>query len=263
MTSRSSLSPSPTKAPRPFLSLPSEIRLKIYPHVFFCAQPLRITPSLQAIQYRLNSGKMLSISSTCQLQMMTFSRDGPSAPMGRAANSCSGVRLSSQILRVCRQVYAEALPILYHINMFECSVRSAHQNITRVVSTPNFRLIRHLVLDCAYVKDLLSLLAQEEQAAATGGLEVLELRSWPKPEWQSHPYSLGVRRRNEASIDFHPPMRSSTRPPDADPRWEERQLLRELMEICKKTRPIAASRAGDDRDKPPRRASGQGSQERG
>ena len=91
------------------------------------------------------------------------------------SDSTWGLGLSSQLLLACRKICTESRPILYGLNKFDCSMRSAPEILSQVISTANFALIRHLVLDWGQLQDFAWSLAKDEQVNTTRGLEVLQL----------------------------------------------------------------------------------------
>ncbi|EXJ73661.1 uncharacterized protein A1O5_03423 [Cladophialophora psammophila CBS 110553] len=197
MTRQFSLSPSPALSPGiTFLSLPVEVRLTIYTHLFYPAGELFVAPRNPAYDQGFNNDQETPAPPTWQVAMVPGICPEPEGDI--ITSSLDPYSQSSQLLRVCQQIYVEAIPILYGVNKFYCGLRPWKDNreiLPRFVSTPNFAHIRHLVLDRPLVRVFAQLLAKEEHVVATKGLESVALGKWRFCERPtSTAVALGIRR---------------------------------------------------------------------
>ncbi|KAI1612463.1 hypothetical protein EDD36DRAFT_418631 [Exophiala viscosa] len=165
----------------PFMKLPTEIRLKIYTHLFYSRKEIKIEPAKPASQ-----GAFIFVSDT---------KEDKETPWLLRPPTASG--LSSQILRICRQIHHESLPVLYKSNIFDCAAREG----------VSLLLIRHLSLDWDQLQDFAWSLAKPEQQLATSGLETIDLassRAWIRTGSNSLGHKVKVYDRHlcQAALDI-------------------------------------------------------------
>ncbi|KAF7510830.1 hypothetical protein GJ744_005930 [Endocarpon pusillum] len=123
------ISSTPTMAPTsssPFLSLPPEIRMMIYRYLL----SKKLTKTVVHIKKELFR------------QPKTCSRDKatPTVP----------TTLSSQLLRVCRQIYHEAVAILYSENVFKVNeLHVLHEDFLCSIGVRNLALLNSVTIEVA------------------------------------------------------------------------------------------------------------------
>lgn len=147
------------------LTLPPEIRITLYHHVFQCPTAIKIEATQKEHDYFFEN-REASITSTT-VESWTLRR--PETPHDG---------LSAQFLRVCHDLHTEGLPYLYSLNTFDCSSRSALPLLLRHVRPTTSALIRHVILDWDQLEEFAWSLAKPDQVAATSGLQVLDLANW-------------------------------------------------------------------------------------
>jgi hypothetical protein len=144
------------------LTLPVEIRITLYHHLFQCPHPIKIE-SAHEEHYSFDENE--NDNST----VVSWALRRPTTPQNG---------LSAQFLVVCQDLHAEGLPYLYSLNTFDCSSRSALPLLLRQLRPTTSALIRHVVLDWEQLQDFAWSLARPEQVAATRGLQALDLATW-------------------------------------------------------------------------------------
>ena len=149
------------------LSLPTEIRVQLYIYLFQSVTPIKIESQHSSQQSSEHSEPEGNNADSYSDQTWTIRR--PSTPTNG---------LSSQVLLVCREIYTEAHPYLYRLNMFDCSSRSSLPLLQSCLSPITFPHIRHLILDWEHLQDFAWSLAKPGQVEATRGLQVVELGTW-------------------------------------------------------------------------------------
>ena len=140
--------PTPPTAPS-LLTIPPELRLKIFSHLF---------------TYQ-----------TLKLEVQSNDSDDESTPPLRIADQ----NLSSQLLACNKQLYTEASTLLYSSNLFDCSYsRSSFHVLTSTVTLSNSSLIQYLALDWDYLLDFSFQLAKPHSRELTSSLIELSLAHW-------------------------------------------------------------------------------------
>jgi hypothetical protein len=172
-----------TTIPSTFVNLPVEIRLRIYALLFHCSEPLLIEPAPSSEQDDATPTSIQDASAilddTIRMRLQPLRYIRPSYLGNSPHTSTSpGLGLSSHVLRLNQQIHDEAMSILYGINIFDCSLRSATYLLTNAISTTNFRLIKHLILDWDQLQDFAFSLAKDSQVVTTSGLETLSLNTF-------------------------------------------------------------------------------------
>jgi hypothetical protein len=108
-----------------FLSLPPELRLKIYRYLFVMDSHLRIPEPIQIKRDRISSQ--------------------PQSPQA-AQRDPIVVKADSQFLRCCKTVYIEGLPVLYGENNFTTYYVGSFLEFTKTLSKSSLLTIRYLDL---------------------------------------------------------------------------------------------------------------------
>jgi hypothetical protein len=147
------------------LQLPAEIRLKIYAHLFQHFEAIKIEPANPEQQTSFDGPEDDRNGDDPKSNEWLLRRPTPSG-------------LSTQVLRVCRQVHREALPVLYGANPFDCSAREGVPLLLHNVGADNLGRVRRLVLDWEQLQEFAWSLAKPEMQSATNGLEVIEMATW-------------------------------------------------------------------------------------
>ncbi|KEF62655.1 uncharacterized protein A1O9_00628 [Exophiala aquamarina CBS 119918] len=147
------------------LTLPTEIRITLYQHLFSCPHPIKIESSHEEHAYDFDQKE--TTDTTTRVIPWTLRR--PNIPRDG---------LSAQFLAVCQTVRAEGTPYLYSTNTFDCSSRSALPVLLQHLSPSTSSLIQHVILDWEQLQDFAWSLAKPSQVAATAGLQVLDLATW-------------------------------------------------------------------------------------
>ena len=145
----------PTRSSASLLTIPAEIRLKIY-SLLFMHNTLKVEaqPNTNPIDY-----SDLSTEYDTTLSMKP-------------------VALSSQLLRVNKQLHSEATPLLYSSNTFDCSARSGTELLIASLTPPSFTLITSLMLDWDQLLDFSFSLAKPSFTNLTSSLTILSLAHW-------------------------------------------------------------------------------------
>ncbi|KAK4944105.1 hypothetical protein LTR10_016438 [Elasticomyces elasticus] len=185
---------STTPVHSPFLNLPTEIRLKIYTHLFSFPDPIKIEPA-----HPTSQAAFIFDSNT---------NEAKETPWLLRQPTTSG--LTSQLLRTCRKIHHESLPVLYQSNIFDCSAREGVPLLQHNIGPSSFSLIRHVILDWEQLQDFAWSLAKPEHQLATNGLEIIDLASWR------------ARILGGSSLLWH------------DVKAYERQLCQAALDICQK-----------------------------
>ncbi|KAJ9603582.1 hypothetical protein H2200_011768 [Cladophialophora chaetospira] len=219
---------SPAHPTSTLLSLPVEIRLRIYKLLFHCAETLLIETAHPPGQQNLEDEHAFPQERsppTLRICPLRFCR--PAYLTQPHSSTNYGLGLSSQLLLTCRQIYTEALRVLYSLNRFGCSMRNAPTVLFGVISTTSFAHIRYLVLDWQQLQDFAWSLAKDEQVTATRGLEILEM---------NHPRTRVLRlRAQDERLGILPyPARPRESWRYQDRKSHERQLHQAALEICQK-----------------------------
>jgi hypothetical protein len=200
-----------------FLTIPVEIRLRLYTLLFHCSEPLLIEPAPPFEQdantptTQQDASAILDDTIHMRLQPLRYIRPSYLGISPHTSTS-PGLGLSSHILRLSHQIHDEAIPILYGINSFDCSLRSATYLLSNAISTTNFRLIKHLILDWDQLQDFAFSLAKDSQVLITSGLETLSLNTFRTRMLRSHssPSSSGAIMSRQLGITTEPPCPPTT-----------------------------------------------------
>ena len=87
------------------------------------------------------------------------------------------LRCSSQLLVVCRQVYYEALPILYN-RVFDLTGREAPQLLMHNIGCTHFQHIKRVIITWDTLEEFSRLLNKQEYIDGTSGLTELYFANW-------------------------------------------------------------------------------------
>ena len=146
-----------------FLCLPRELRLAIYTNLFTDTTPIKVEPALshRSDYYWIGSG----------------SENGTSAgPISRMAPNTHP--LSGQILRTNKQIYDEAVPLLYSSNSFDCTTRDGVKLLTLAIPQHCFHGITSLHIDWDQLLPFSYELAKPEFVYLTASIRTLTLIYW-------------------------------------------------------------------------------------
>ena len=139
------------------LDFPKELRLIIYRHLFVREKSvIKVEPSE-------SSGNSFSDESS----------DGDDWRMPPHSH-----HLSSQILRSNKQIYAEGLPLLYSIPMFDCTTRDGVKLLTLSVPESGFHNITSLIIDWDQLLDFSFQLAKPSFVHLTANLSCITMAHW-------------------------------------------------------------------------------------
>lgn len=119
----------PIAKPFPFLLLPAELRLAIYRHIFVVRGEIRLDCFLPASHFYLHKWK--------------YKENKP-----RCKHPAHRPRINTAVLRLCHQITAEALAVLYGENHFACITLCCLQPvIVQAFSSENLGRVRKLTLE--------------------------------------------------------------------------------------------------------------------
>ena len=145
-----------------FLTLPSEIRKIIYDLVFHANELIKIKAApVREEEY----------TSTTDTDSTTWAADLDSWAI-------TSHPLSSQLLRVCSQVYDETTPFLYSYRTFDLTYRESLKLLFHSIGPTQFEHIRHVVTNWDSLEDFSRSLNKEEYQRGTSGLQSIQLASW-------------------------------------------------------------------------------------
>lgn len=164
------------------LSVPLEVRLRIYDHLLLALKPVKIVPRPPWEQNPEDNTNPDHPSTRGYLALTTISVpfDGSSTTWAADTESWAIMphSLSSQLLRTCRDIYTETLPILYCHNSFDLTSRESLKLLLRNIGVANCSLIKHIVLDWDPLQDFAWCLAKDEYCEALRGLTCIQLAYW-------------------------------------------------------------------------------------
>ncbi|EHY58549.1 hypothetical protein HRR83_006272 [Exophiala dermatitidis] len=185
-----------SQSPPTFLTLPPEIRTNVYARLFSATTAIKIEhehPNRQADYDQEDTDNTQSwqlhrpsVTNTNTITPTTTTTTSPTStttptfttnPNHPSSQSSQG--LSSQLLLTNHQIHAEALPLLYQLNTFDCSSREAIPLLLGTIGSHHFTFIRHLILDWDQLEDFAWMLAKPlHQTLTLAGLEILETATW-------------------------------------------------------------------------------------
>ncbi|KAL2431204.1 hypothetical protein ABEF95_004095 [Exophiala dermatitidis] len=185
-----------SQSPPTFLTLPPEIRTNIYARLFSATTAIKIehehpnrpadydqedTDNTQSWQLRRPSvtNTITTTTTASPIPTPTSTTTPTFTANPNHPSSLSSQGLSSQLLFTNHQIHAEALPLLYQLNTFDCSSREAIPLLLRTIGSHHFTFIRHLILDWDQLEDFAWMLAKPQHLPQTlAGLETLETATW-------------------------------------------------------------------------------------
>ena len=85
---------------------------------------------------------------------------------------------SSQLLRTNNQIYAEALPLLYHLHTFDCTVRDGIKLLNFSIPPIGFHSIISLTIDWDQLLDLSFQFAKPSFVYLTSNLSCITMAHW-------------------------------------------------------------------------------------
>ena len=148
----------------PLFQLPKELRLLIYSHLFS-------TPS-----------SVVKVEPTTSFTFVDYVLTSPSDGNGPSSSVfCVAPHahpLSSQLLRVNKQVCSEASPILYSQNVFDCTARDGIKLLLGSIPESHFTNITSLIIDWDQLLDFSFQMAKPEFVALTSNLTCLTMAHW-------------------------------------------------------------------------------------
>lgn len=162
--------------PSPILAIPIEIRELIYDLIFQPCRTIKITAA-PAREYEYSKDS-------------TFPSDFESWAITPYA-------LSSQSLRVNKQFYAEALPFLYSLRIFDLTARESSKLLLHNIGTKSFSHIRHVVIEWDTLQNFAWDLGKDDYRDGMAGLRCIELATWRI----RHMQGTSVRWRNVKSYE--------------------------------------------------------------
>ncbi|KAK5061117.1 hypothetical protein LTR84_007659 [Exophiala bonariae] len=156
------------------LTLPLEIRITLFRHLFQCPDPIKIESTHEEHDLFFDDPQEQQEQDspdTATTATISWTLRRPKTPQNG---------LSAQFLRVSREIHDTGLPYLYSLNRFDCSSRSALPLLLTQLrpSTRTSAHIRHVVLDWDQLQDFAWSLAKPAQVAATSGIQELHLANW-------------------------------------------------------------------------------------
>lgn len=105
--------------------------------------------------------------------------------------------LSSQVLRVNKQFYAESLPFLYSLRIFDLTARESSKLLLHNIGTRSFSHIKHVVIDWDALQNFAWDLGKDDYRDGLAGLRCIELATWRI----RHMHGTSVRWRNVKSYE--------------------------------------------------------------
>jgi hypothetical protein len=153
-----------TDAAASFLSIPEELRILIYTHLFTSDKPIKIEPdnSFTFVEYAFRAPPSESRGfSTCVFRVPAHIHP-----------------LSSQILSTSKQIHHEALDLLYSLNAFDCTTRDGIKLLLSSIPPRNFANITSLVIDWDQLLDFSFQLAKPDFVSLTSNLTSLTMAHW-------------------------------------------------------------------------------------
>lgn len=86
--------------------------------------------------------------------------------------------LNSQVLRVSRQVHAEALPFLYSRRIFDVTARDTLKILMHNTGPKNFSYIKQIIIDWDELEQFAWNLKKPEYRAGLSGLSCVQIATW-------------------------------------------------------------------------------------
>lgn len=154
----------PADATASFLSIPEELRILIYTHLFTSDKPIKIEldNTFTFVEYAFRAPP-----SDCRgFSNCVFRIPAHVHP------------LSSQILSTSKQIHHEALNLLYSLNAFDCTTRDGIKLLLSSIPPRNFAQITSLVIDWDQLLDFSFQLAKPEFVNLTSNLTSLTMAHW-------------------------------------------------------------------------------------
>lgn len=145
-----------------FLTIPLEIRKLIYDLLF---QPTRRIAIQAAPQREYEYSPVTETGSTTW-------------PVDFESWAITPHPQTSQFLRVCSQVHAEATPFLYSSRLFDLTYRDSFKLLLHNIGPSRFADIRHISLDWDALEELARALNKDNYQSGLAGLRSVETASW-------------------------------------------------------------------------------------
>ena len=146
------------------LAIPKELRLDIYTCLFTGGDSvISVEPSFSNGLDSFDVGSDLGNGAS----------DGDYWRMSRYSHP-----RSSQLLRTNKQIYAEALPLLYHLHTFDCTVRDGIKLVNFSIPPIGFHSITSLTLDWDQLLDLSFQFAKPSFVYLTSNLSCVTMAHW-------------------------------------------------------------------------------------
>lgn len=148
--------------PLTLLTIPLEIRVLIYGILFSPSEHIAVTA---APQYEDEEARFRLTNST------TWSTESGSWAMTPRP-------LSSQLLRVSQQLYAEALPFLYSRRIFDLTARDTLKILLHNIGPRSFASIKRIVIEWDELEQFAWDLKKPEYIEALSGLSCIQIATW-------------------------------------------------------------------------------------
>lgn len=170
-----------SRKPSNFLTIPVELRELVYDVVFQPATLIRIAAAPQR-QYEYNP---------------STESDSTTWPADFESWAITHHPRSSQLLCVCSQVYAEALPFLYSFRSFDLTARESPKLLLHNITSHCFSHIRHITIEWEALQSFAWDLSKDDYRLGMAGLRCIQLANYRI----RHLHGPGVRWRNVRSLE--------------------------------------------------------------
>ena len=159
-----------------FLTVPLEIRELVYDMLFSSRKQVFVTAAPQ--HENEDELQRLNNSTTWSVESGTWAMTPQS--------------MSSQLLRVNRQIHSEALPFLYSQRIFDLTARDTLKILMRNVGPTNFSNIKHVTIEWDELQQFAWELKKPEYILGLSGLNCVQLATWR----HRHMYGTSVQWRS-------------------------------------------------------------------
>lgn len=159
-----------------FLTLPLEIRELVYDILFSPRKQIFVTAAPQ--HENEDELQRLNNSTTWSVESGTW--------------AMTPQLMSSQLLRVNRQLHSEALPFLYSQRIFDLTARDTLKILMHNVGPKNFGNIKHIIIDWDELEKFAWELKKPEYILGLSGLNCVQIATWR----HRHMYGTSVQWRS-------------------------------------------------------------------
>lgn len=164
-----------------FLTIPVELRELIYDIVFQPTASVRIAAAPQR-QYEYNP---------------STESDSTTWPADFESWAITHHPRSSQLLRVCSQLYAEGLSFLYSFRSFDLTARESPKLLLHNITPRCFSHIRHVAIEWEALQSFAWDLSKDDYRLGMAGLRCIQLANYRI----RHLHGPGVKWRNVRSLE--------------------------------------------------------------